>query len=222
MKPNGIFITGTDTDVGKTFVASGLAASMHDDGIDVGVMKPVATGSREDVCMLIKASKVDDDEEDVNPVFLSIAASPLAASRLLKEEIDISKIRESFDKLMSKHEYMIVEGIGGVMVPITTSYSVIDMIKELGLPVLIVCRGALGTINHTLLTINVCNTNSIDIAGIIANKVSDELERNAIDIIIELTNIPLFGKIPTITINDYISTARSMIKKHVRYDPLIT
>ncbi len=222
MKPNGIFITGTDTNVGKTFIASGLAACMREDGIDIGVMKPVVTGNRSDVDMLIKASNIDDDKEEINPIFLSVAASPLAASRLLEEEIDTNKIKESFERLMSKHEYMIVEGIGGIMVPITQSYLVIDMIKELELPVLIVCRGALGTINHTLLTIHACKTNSIKISGIIANNIKDKFESNAIDIIKELTDLPLFGKIPNTIIDDYISTARKTIKRYVRYDPLIT
>ncbi len=222
MKTNGIFITGTDTDVGKTFIASGLAACMREDGIDIGVMKPVVTGNRSDVDMLIKASNVKDDKEDINPIFLSIPASPLAASRLLEEEIDTNKIKESFERLMSKHEYMIVEGIGGIMVPITQSYLVIDMIKELELPVLIVCRGALGTINHTLLTIHACKTNSIRISGIIANNINDKSEDNAINIIKELTDLPLFGKIHSTIIDNYISTARRMVKKYVRYDPLIT
>lgn len=222
MKPNGIFITGTDTDVGKTFVASGLAACMKEDGIDIGVMKPVATGSRSDADLLIKASNVKDAIDDMNPIYLSVAASPLAASRLLGEGIDISKIKRSFERLMSKHEYMIVEGIGGIMVPITQSYLVIDMIRELELPVLIVCRGALGTINHTLLTIHACKTNSIKISGIIANNISNRMESKSIDIIKELTDLPLFGKIPNTIINEYILNAKRMVKKYVRYDPLIT
>lgn len=218
---NGIFITGTDTDVGKTIVASGLAACMKEDGIDVGVMKPVATGNRDDANMLIEAANVDDDINDVNPIFLEVAASPLAAKRVLDKEIEIDKIKESFERLMKRHEYMIVEGIGGIMVPITEDYLVIDMIKELELPILIVCRGALGTINHTLLTVHACKTNSIEISGIIANNVKDELEDLAINIIKELTDLPLFGKIPNISING-INTIKKAIKRYVRYDPLIT
>lgn len=224
MNPNGIFITGTDTDVGKTFIACGLAACMKDDGIDVGVMKPVATGNRSDIDMLIKASKVDDSIDDINPIFLQIPASPLAATKILNKEIDITKIKESFERLMNKHEYMIVEGIGGIMVPITQSYLVIDMIRDLDLPVIIVCRGELGTINHTLLTVHICRTNSIKISGIIANKVNiiNNIENSAIYIIRELTNLPLFGKIPKIDIDNYIPIAKEMIKRYVRYDPLIT
>ncbi len=224
MKPNGIFITGTDTGVGKTFIASGLASCMKEDGIDIGVMKPVATGSLDDVYMLIKASNVSDERSEINPIFLELAASPLAAKRILKRDISINAIREAFDRLMSKHEYLIVEGIGGMMVPITESYLVIDMIKDLGLPVLIVCRGALGTINHTLLTVHAALTNSIKVAGIVANMVNGYIEENAIDIIKELTDLPLLGKIPYIVANkdEYIGIAKKVVRENVRYDLLIT
>lgn len=223
MGSNGIFITGTDTNVGKTFVACGLASCMKEDGIDIGVMKPVATGIvSNDADMLIKAAGVNDDRAYVNPIYLPLDASPLAARRILKKEIDLRLIKDSFNSLMDKHEYMIVEGIGGILVPITESYFVVDMIKDLELPVLIVCRGSLGTINHTLLTINLALSRSLKVAGIIANMVNGPIEDNAIDIIQELTNIPVLGKIPYINIKDIINDAREAIRKYVRYDILIT
>lgn len=221
MDSNGIFITGTDTSVGKTFVATGLAACMKQDGIDVGVMKPVATGSRDDIHRLLKSARLDDIML-ANPIFLPLEASPLAASRLLKKEIDVDDIRHAFNRLMDEHEYIIVEGIGGLMVPITRDYMVVDMIKDLNLPVLIVCRGALGTINHTLLTIHACLNNSIKVNGFIANMVKDDNEGLAIDIIEELSNIPLLGKIPFINIKDYVRDARDAVRRYVRYDLLIT
>lgn len=218
---NGVFVTATDTGVGKTFIASGLALCMKEIGMDVGVMKPVATGKSEDVNIL-KSINSNDDINDINPIYLPLEASPLIAKRILKKEIDISKIKSSFERLVNRHEYMIVEGIGGIMVPITESYMVIDMIKELNLPTIIVCKGALGTINHTLLTINALRTNSVKIAGIIANNVNNDLDEYAIDAIKEISNTPLLGKIPTVNIDEYLLTAKNAIKRYVRYDLLIT
>ncbi len=223
MKSNGIFITGTDTSVGKTFIAAGLAASMKENGIDVGVMKPIATGSRDDAEILIKAAKVDDSIEEVNPIFFQLPAAPLVAKRLLAADIDLSMIKSSFNILMQRHEYIIVEGIGGIFVPITEKYFVIDMIKDLKLDTIIVCRGKLGTINHTLLTYHACKVNSIKVIGIVATMVKDDLESYSIDIIRELTDIPILGIIPYINESiDNIDIIKESIKKYIRYDLLIT
>lgn len=222
LSSNGIFITATDTNVGKTFIATGLIQCIKEVGIDVGVMKPVATGALDDTDLLIKSAGVDDEIEEVTPIFLPLEASPLVAKRILKREIDVSKIRASFDRLARKHEYMIVEGIGGVLVPITESYMVIEMIKDLGLPVVIVCRGALGTINHTLLTINALRSSSIGIVGVIANMVDGLLEEYAVEVIREYSNIPLLGMIPSIKMDEYMPSTKRAIREYVRYDLLIT
>jgi len=222
MKSNGIFITGTDTNVGKTFVSAGLAANMRADGIDVGVMKPIATGSRDDIDILIKVTSVNDSIEEINPIFLPLPLAPLQAKRLLASNIDVSIIKKSFNKLMQRHEYVIVEGIGGVFVPITESYFVIDMIKDLNLDALIVCRSKLGTINHTLLTYHACKTNSINVRGIIANMVRDEMENHSIEIIKELTNTPILGIIPYINNANDTEIIKESVKRYIRYDLLIT
>ncbi len=222
MKSNGIFITGTDTNVGKTFVSAGLAANMRSDGIDIGVMKPIATGSRGDIDILIKAAKVNDSIEEVNPIFLQLPLAPLLAKRLLASNIDVNIIKKSFNTLMQRHEYVIVEGIGGVFVPITESYFVIDMIKDLNLDALIVCKGKLGTINHTLLTYHACKTNSINVRGIIANMVRDEMENHSIEIIKELTNIPVLGVIPYVNNANDIEIIKESVKRYIKYDLLIT
>ncbi|MFQ5941857.1 MAG: dethiobiotin synthase, partial [Nitrososphaerales archaeon] len=157
---SGIFVTGTDTGVGKTIVAAGIAGALRGDGIDVGVMKPIATGKpqkngfkSDDAELLAKIARSTDPENQINPVFLPLEVSPLAATKMLNIDIELDRVFSAFTQLTGKHEFVVVEGIGGVMVPIIHNYFVIDMIKEMKIPVLIVSRASLGTLNHTLLTV---------------------------------------------------------------------
>jgi len=129
---SGIFVTGTDTGVGKTVVAAGIAGALRKDGIDVGVMKPVATGipqkigfKSHDSELLAKTAGAKDPENEINPIFLPLEASPLTASQLLNKDIKLEEIFSAFQHLTSKHEFLVVEGIGGVMVPIKENYFVI-------------------------------------------------------------------------------------------------
>ncbi len=205
----GIFITGTDTDVGKTVVAAGLAGAIKSRGINVGVMKPVATGAvkskngfvSQDVMFLAKSIGCNEEEIGlINPIILELPLSPLVASRLENKEINISRIKEAYSKLCDRHDFIIVEGIGGILVPIERDYFVTDMIGNLGLPVVIVTRPNLGTINHTLLTVNEAGRSGLDIKGIIFNWTNEQEAGNAEktnpDVIKELSGIPLLGILP--------------------------
>ena len=226
----GVVVTGTDTGVGKTIIAAGIAGAMRRDGIDVGVMKPIATGipqkegfKSSDAELLARISGSTDSEHEINPVFLPLEASPLTASRVLNIDIKLDEVFSSFKRLADKHEFIVVEGIGGVMVPIRKDYFVIDMIKELKLPVLIVSRAALGTLNHTLLTVKVCKEYNLDISGIVINGVRENnvVEKNAGEIIQELTGVFVIGSIPFVEkfeTNDIVD----LVSKHVKYDLLIS
>src|SRR3972149_2117218 len=149
----GVFITGTDTGIGKTVVSAGLALSLRHKGLDVGIMKPFQSGGREDTNFLIKASGVKDKFELINPCYFKKPLAPLTASEIEGVQIDIAAIKNAFDELCKRHEIVIVEGIGGLLVPLTEDYFVSDLILELDIPVVVVSRVSLGTINHTLLTI---------------------------------------------------------------------
>ncbi len=227
---SGVFVTGTDTGVGKTLVAAGIAGAMRRDGIDVGVMKPVATGiprkdgfKSSDAELLAKMAGSTDAEDEINPIFLPLEASPLAASRILNMDIKVEKIFSAFKRLTDKHEFVIVEGIGGVMVPIKENYFVVDMIKEMNLPVLIVSRAALGTLNHTLLTVRACKEYDLNVVGIVVNGVRDHniVEKTASVIIRELTGIFVIGSIPFVDVFD-ASNVVDLVSKHVKYDLLIS
>lgn len=175
----GFFVTGTDTGVGKTEVAAYLAKKLSENGSRVGVMKPIATGVKKickDAEILRKRSFSKDPMHYINPVSMKLPLAPLIAGRIEKKKIDMKVIWDRFKKLSANSDVLIVEGIGGVMVPICKigkkTFYVLDMILKMKLPVIIVARPHLGTINHTLMTIRVLQSRNIKIAGIIFNHTS--------------------------------------------------
>ncbi len=204
----GIFITGTDTGVGKTVVAAGLAGALNANGINAGVMKPVATGAvwnkgrllSDDVRFLLNAINANDDPELVSPISIEMPAAPFTAQLIDKIRIDISKISQAFLKLSSQYDFLVVEGIGGLLVPIRADYSVADMISDLNLPCIIVARPDIGTINHSLLTINEARNRGIDVKGFIINgfdaKKAGEIEKINPEIIEAVSSVPFLGALP--------------------------
>ena len=202
-----IFITGTDTDVGKTYITAGLAVSVRKMGIDVGVMKPFAAGiaqkkgfKSEDVEILSTAAQVNDPENLVSPQFFPIPASPYTAWKNLKIKPKIPTILSSFKKLSKLHEMILVEGMGGVMTPILKDYYVTNLIKDMKIPAVIVTRSKIGTVNHTIMTVRMCEKYKIPIKGIILNDFDSdgyktkELARD----LKNLLGIPILGSIPFI------------------------
>jgi len=175
----GYFVTGTDTGVGKTEIAAYIARRLANKGLKVGVMKPIATGvgrSCKDVEILRKSVGSKDPEDCINPISLKLPFAPMVASRIEKAKIDMKRVWVSFKKLKRENDVVIAEGVGGVMVPIykraNRIYYVLDMIKEMKLPVIVVSRPNLGTINHTAMTIETLRRRKIKINGIILNYTS--------------------------------------------------
>lgn len=214
------FVTGTDTGIGKTAFTCGLASLLRVSGIDVGVMKPFATGipqkngfQSEDVSMLVNSSGASDPESLVNPYFFAIPASPYSAAKKLGRQIDLDLVLSSFDKLRSTHDVMLVEGIGGIMTPILKDYFVIDLIKDLNLDAMVVIGSKIGTINHTMLTIDACKKHGIRILGLIINQTDkngydlDELGQDltllsGVDVISKIPNLDNVEDITTILKNN--------------------
>ncbi len=175
----GYFITGTDTGVGKTEVASYLARRLSNRGLKVGVMKPIATGvgkSCKDAEILRKSIVSKDPESYINPISLKLPLAPMVAARLEKKKINMKRVWKSFNKLKREKDVVIVEGIGGIMVPIYRKakkiYYVFDMIQEMKFPVIVVSKPNLGTINHTVMTIKALRRREIKIKGIVLNHAS--------------------------------------------------
>lgn len=172
-----ILVTGTDTGVGKTIVAAGIAAALRRRGVDVGVMKPVATGAvrrggrlvAEDAELLRRAAGVDDPLELINPVCLEPPLAPSVAARIAKRPIDLGRIVKAYRELSRRHACVVVEGVGGILVPLKPRYTVGHLAKRLGLPLLVVARPTLGTINHTALTVRAAAGFGLRVVGIVIN-----------------------------------------------------
>jgi dethiobiotin synthetase len=230
---HGIFITGTSTGVGKTAVAAGLAWALRNRKIDVGVMKPFATANRvfskkyrsQDTATLAKASRVSDPDINLNPFFYSVAASPLVASELKHgAPVNIKKAVHELKKLGRKHDFLIAEGIGGIMVPLTENECVAAFAKRVNLPVLIVSTAKLGTLNHTLLTVMACKKFGLKITGIILNKASknpDIVEQKTAEVIERLTHVKLLTVIPFSQRVNYASIG-NVLERDLDLDGLLT
>jgi len=203
MKP--LFVTATDTDIGKTCVCAGLAYALKKMDIDVGIMKPFACGvkqkigfSSNDLTILANAAVVDDAEDIINPFFFPIPASPYTAAKNLDVKIDVEHVMECFRKLDEIHDIVLVEGIGGIMTPILKDYAIIDLIKDLMANTIIVTSSKIGTVNHTVLTCNMCKNMNIPIKGLIINNFDSagypihELERD----LSALTDLPVLCSLP--------------------------
>ncbi len=196
----GIFITGTGTEIGKTVIAGGLAASLKQSGMNVGVMKPIGTGDTADAQFLKYAAQVDDELSVINPIYLRHPLAPSVAARIENREIDLSCIETAFAALQQRYDFVIVEGVGGIAVPIRDDFLVVHLIHTLQLPVLIVAEAGLGTLNHTLLTVALARQFNLQVVGIVLNRRSSETAgiaeaTNPVEIE-KLTGIPVIGTVP--------------------------
>lgn len=176
-----LFVTGTDTEVGKTFFTALLVRELRSAGIDAVPFKPVACGGWHDVDELIAAADGAEPREAVCPYHFEMPASPLAAAWAEEKTIAPSRILAAYEDLRRRHEMIVVEGVGGWLVPITVDWSVADLAARLELPVIIVVRNRLGAINHTLLTVESVRRHGLQCAGIVLNHIemsSDPAERS--------------------------------------------
>ena len=226
------FITGTDTGVGKTSITAGLAGSMRKLGVNVGVMKPIASGipqktgfKSSDVDIIVEASQTKDSEDLINPVFLPIPTSPYDATKLLSLPVDMPLILTTFTKLLSIHDVLLVEGIGGIMTPITKNFFVADMIKVMGIETIIVTRATLGTLNHTMMTYQLCKDYGIKVKGLVINNFDEKgtaAEKNTPITLHEITGLDILGVVPFIKDYNKIDTMIEMVGKKVDIKSLIS
>ncbi len=209
----GIFITGTDTGVGKTFVAAGLITAFKRMGFSVCPMKPLETGCRvkngrlvpEDALKLIEASNTKESLEIINPYRFRLPLAPAVAAELEGRRIDKKKILSSYNYLSGKYDITLIEGAGGIMVPVYKKYLFLDIVEELNIPLIIISRPTLGTINHTLLTIEAVRGRGIGVIGVIINyasKIKRGLaEKTNPDVIEKLGGVPALGIVPYSEVN---------------------
>lgn len=204
----GIFITGTDTGVGKTFVAAGLIKAIRKKGINVCPMKPVETGCKikngrlapADAVKLLKASGIDESLDAVNPYRFRQPLAPAVAAENEGVVIKKGKIISAYNHLAKSYDFIVIEGAGGIMTPVYKEYLCLDMIKDIGLSLIIVSRPGLGTINHTLLTIEAAKNRGINVYGVIVNHtgsaVKDLSEESNPEIIKRIGKVKVMEIIP--------------------------
>lgn len=238
MKPKpGIFITGTDTGVGKTLVSAGLALALRERGIKVGVMKPIATGCfgldhrliSADAAFLMEAAENEYTGLSCPSRFRNPLA-PNVAATLEKREVALDQIRAAYEELQKHYDFIIVEGIGGLMVPLAKDYFVTNLIRDFKLPIVIVSRPTLGTINHTLLTVDAAVIRGFEIRGIIFNRIPtvnfSAAEITNPKVIHELTNLPILGSLPDLPDVDVESckfgSLKEVFKERVMVDKILS
>lgn len=165
----GIFVLGTDTAVGKTVVAGALAAVLRADGWDAGVMKPFASGGYEDTIFLKKTSGVRETLAEITPFYFKHPLAPYASLQLEKRRFNPRGWVKRLKPVWDRHEFWVVEGIGGALVPITKDYDCLDAARELGIPAIVVSRLGLGAINHSLLTVRAARARGVKVLGLVLN-----------------------------------------------------
>lgn len=213
--PKGIFVTGTDTGVGKTVVTAAIAWNLTQAGKRVALMKPVQTGTivsgPTDIEFVQKVLGADYSLDVSCPYMFSDPVAPLVASMLVGERIDIKKIKDSYSRLSSDNDFVIVEGAGGLLVPILEDYFMSDLALDLDLPVLIVTRPNLGTLNHTFLTLESAKKRGLDVAGIVISNFPWDPglpEQTNPELIFSMTGVDILGVIPN---NNLISVGKGDI-----------
>lgn len=198
----GLFIAGTDTGVGKTFVAGGIAAALGKKGVNVGVFKPFESGTaggHSDYKYLKEMSGSKDPDDWICPYRFEEALAPAVAAERAGIEIDWCRVTDCFESIATRHDFVIVEGAGGLLVPLVPGKTNIDLIRECELPVLLVARLGLGTINHTLLSLECLQNRKIPCLGVVLNQTTEGggvAEETNPGILARLAEVPVLGVIP--------------------------
>jgi dethiobiotin synthetase len=194
----GLFITGTGTGVGKTFVTCLLINALRATGRRVAAYKPLCCGGREDVVALSQATGGVFSLDEINPVWLRMPASPRAAAMIEGRTIDRLDLQRALTSLTARSETVVVEGAGGWEVPIAPGYRMADLAEEIGFPVVVVVDNRLGALNHTILTVEAIQRRGLKCRGVILNHASDERDAASIShrmILNEELTVPVLAEL---------------------------
>jgi dethiobiotin synthetase len=198
----GIFVTGTDTGVGKTYVTALLLAELRRRGVRAAAFKPVACGAggREDAEIFRKLMRNEVPLDVINPVFLRHPLAPSVAAKLERRPVDLRKIIVTYRLLASAYPMVLVEGAGGLLVPVKNGYLMADLVRRLGLPLVVVARLGLGTINHSLLTVRQAQAMGLKVTGLVLNDTvggrQGLAEKTNAQVVPQLCGVPLLGVMP--------------------------
>jgi dethiobiotin synthetase len=173
----GLFITGTDTDCGKTYVTSLIIRALRAERVDAVGYKPICCGDRNDALELVDASDDMVTVEEVNPLWFKTPAAPHVAAMFENAPIESKDLLKGRADLGAEHQVVVTEGVGGLLVPINgKSYAVAELARDINDPVLLVVGNKLGALNHTLLTVEAMRSRGIEPAGLIFNNLVEELD----------------------------------------------
>ena len=230
----GIFIVGTDTDVGKTFVTAGINYILRKNNFNAISFKPVQSGGivkdnkliSGDIEFIKKITEIDEDYKTMNCYCFKEAVSPHLASEIENINIDKNKIISDYKKLYEKYDFCIVEGAGGSIVPlIRDRYYIYDLVKDLNIPVVIVTTIGVGAINQTVLTVNFLKSLGIQIRGLIINKYTGAYyEDDNIEVIKSITGLEIISVINKLDLDEkeeFILKARKEFDKNLDIDKLL-
>jgi dethiobiotin synthetase len=199
---SGIFITATDTGAGKTIIGVGLAAYLKKRGVNVGVMKPVESGGTSDTQFYASVINPQDPLELINPYHFDLPISPHQAAREEGKEVKYEVLENAYKFLRSRHDFLIVEGAGGFFCPFSDTLLAADVMQRFGLPILLVAKPQVGTINHILLTLDCAKHRRIPVVGVIINYAEDASGGTAAkskpEEFTRFTEVPLLGVLPYI------------------------
>ena len=209
MTRRGLFVTGTDTGVGKTLVGCAILRGLRARGCDVGALKPVETGvgpfGPADALALATAAGAEDTVDEVCPQAFSLPAAPSAAARHEGREVDLRVIDAALTRQAARHDWVLVEGAGGLLVPLAPGFDMADLALRFELPLLVVTRAALGTLNHTRLTLAEARRRGLEVRGIVISHgpqpISDADSAN-LDELRRDPGAPLLGEIPPLAPDD--------------------
>ena len=206
----GVFVTGTGTEVGKTVVAAAIARTARERGERVAVFKPAVTGLDEahvpapDHELLRVAAGSEQSDDDVAPYRYGPPASPHLAAELAGEEIDPAALLSAARAAAREADTFVCEGVGGLLVPLTLGYLVRDFARDLGLPLVVAAAPGLGTINHTLMTIEAARAVGLEVAAVVLTPWPEEpgrIERSNREAIGRLGAVPV-GELPHLDVDD--------------------
>jgi dethiobiotin synthetase len=206
----GVFVTGTDTDVGKTVIAAGLTAALRSRNVRAAYFKPVQSGCREEDGELVAGDArlartmagLAEPLATLTPVRLQLPLAPAVAAAQAGVRIDLEEIAQAFRDLAGRYDFLVVEGAGGLYVPLVDNdFLVLDLARWLGLPMVVVSRPGLGTINHTVMTVKTLQGAGLPVVGVIINQYPEHpnlAARTNPDIIEAVSGRPVLAKVPVI------------------------
>ncbi|BBH19041.1 ATP-dependent dethiobiotin synthetase BioD [Paenibacillus baekrokdamisoli] len=203
----GLFVTGTDTGVGKTVVTAAITAALRAEGLNVGVWKPVQSGAPlgsgvTDAERLLQYTGINERADSVASFTFEAPLTPFLAAREAGMTFTLQELISAGEPLLNRYESVLIEGAGGVAVPLTEEELVVDLITKLRIPALIVARSGLGTINHTLLTVSYLRHHAVPIIGVILNdgesteRVDDPSTATNAELIEMYSGIKVLGRFP--------------------------